>query len=113
MEINFLNLEQKVLLNKALQKDMPEFKSLFDRWNFAKANGLYTFAKNLEHQLLNSMSELNVKKMEDHFKEKITVRTVDKRHVKNYSFKAKDQFDLHNPKEYKDFCIHKIGRAHV
>ena len=105
MQIDFYNIEEKIFLEKRLQQLLPELKSLFDRWNFAKINGLFTFLKSVENQLLDSLSEGHISIIEEYYKETVIINKNNTNIVKDYSYDLNEDFKLHKPREYKDFCI--------
>jgi predicted phage-related endonuclease len=105
MQIDFYNIEEKIFLEKRLQQLLPELKPLFDRWNFAKINGLFTFLKSVENQLLDSLSEGHMSIIEEYYKETVIVNKNNTNIVKDYSYDLNEDFKLHKSREYKDFCI--------
>lgn len=107
MEIDFYNIEEKIFLEKRLQQLLPELKPLFDRWNFAKSNGLFTFLKSVENQLLDSLSEGHTSIISEYYKEIVIIKKNNINMTKNYSYYLNEDFDLHKSTEYRDFCIHR------
>ena len=105
MEIDFYNIEEKIFMEKRLQQLLPELKPLFDRWNFAKVNGLFTFLKSVESQLLDSLSEGHISIIAKYYKEAIVIKKNNINIIKNYSYNLNEDYNLHQPREYKDFCI--------
>jgi len=105
MEIDFYNVEEKIFLEKRLQQSLPELKPLFDRWNFAKVNGLFTFLKSVENQLIDSLSDGHISIISEYYKEDIIIKRNNINIIKNYSYDLNEDFGLHQPREYKDFCI--------
>ena len=105
MEIDFYNVEEKIFMEKRLQKSLPELKPLFDRWNFAKSNGLFTFLKSVENQLIDSLSEGHISTISEYYKETVVIKKNHTNIIKNYSYGLDEDFGLHKSTEYKDFCI--------
>jgi hypothetical protein len=108
MEINLKNIEELIFFDKKIQDLLPEFRHYFDQWQLGqRIPGMKTLGQRSVFELLNSLNETQIKKLEEYFSEEILVDKINHRLTDCYSWQTDEPNELCKFTGYKDFCIHK------
>lgn len=108
MEINFKNVEEIIFFDKKVQDLMPEFKHFFDQWMIGKrVPGLAEMANKSILNLLESITDDHIKKLEDYFEQTVIVVKINTNLVKNISLDLEKEINLCGFTEYKEFCAYR------
>lgn len=106
MEINFKNIEEIIFFDKNIQKLFPEFKHFFDQWTIGKRVPLLTSMANKSVlDLLESIEEEQIKKLENYFGTTVIVVKLNTNLVANIDLDLNE--NLCGYLEYKDFCVYR------
>lgn len=105
MILNLQNIETLIFLDSKIKNLLPEFSMLFEQWKISKrVPGLKTMGQQCLIDLLNSLENEQLLKLEEYFGEGIVVEPIDAKLIANH------EFDLVTDKlcsfeGYQDFCI--------
>lgn len=104
MEINLKNVEEIIFFDKKMHEILPEFRHFLDQWRLGKTiPALGGLGSKSVLDLLNSIGEDQVKKLEEHFGTTVVVNKLNSNIVKNHFIGINDS--LCGFVEFKDFCI--------
>lgn len=104
MEINLKNVEEIIFFDKKMHEILPEFRHFLDQWRLGKTiPALGGLGSKSVLELLNSLDETHIKRLEEHFGTSIIVMKIGPNIVKNHLIRKNDT--LCGFTEYKDFCI--------
>lgn len=111
VEINLQNIEQLIFYDKNVQFILPEFRHFFDQWSLGqRIPALNTLAKRSVLDLLNSLNEDQIAKLEEYFKDTILVDKIDNRLVAHYKTSTNDENnEFCKFSGYRDFCLTRKG----
>jgi hypothetical protein len=107
MIINLKNIEELIFYDKKVQLLLPDLRHLFDQWSLGQRfSGMKTLAQRSVLDLLNSLNNEHILKLQEHFGDIIILDKIDNRLVANYSTNV-DQFENELCKftGYRDFCL--------
>lgn len=110
MDINLKNIEELIFFDKELQKLFPEFRHLFDQWKLGqRVLGMKNLGQRSVLELLNSLNENHIVKLQEYFDDIILVDRIDHRLVVNYEYEASIETSdrLCEFSGYKDFCLYR------
>jgi hypothetical protein len=108
MEINLQNIEELIFFDKKVHSFFPEFRHLFDQWQLGlRVPGMRTLGQRSVLELLNSLNEKNISKLEEYFSDKILVNKIDHRIVAHYNFNIGEDNRLCEFAGFRDFTISK------
>jgi len=115
MEINLQNIEQLLFFDKKAQALLPEFRHLFDQWQLGqRIPGMKTLGQRSVLELLNSLNEHHVRKLEEYLADTILVDKVDHRLVAHHEWPVDEADELCRFAGYRDFCLSRDkGRIHI
>jgi len=86
LTINLQNIEDLVLLDKNLQRQLPEYRHLFEQWKLAQYTpALRPMGRKAMLDLLNSLDNHTVV-LSKYFSTSVTIDKLDYHLVKNYDF---------------------------
>lgn len=104
MRINLKNVEEIIFFDKNVHKILPEFRHFFDQWNLGNiTSALSNLASKSVFDLLNSLKEEQIKKLEVYFGTSVVVEKLEHGIVKHISINTNDS--LCGFTEFKDFCL--------
>lgn len=108
MIINLKNIEEILFYDKKIWSILPEFRHYFDQWALAKrVPGMSSLGKKSVMDLLFSLKENHLEKLQIHFNEFIFLDKIDSRLVSNCIFEEDNYQDICEYSGYKDFCLTK------
>lgn len=109
MEINFLNIEQFLFLDKNAQDKLPEFRNDFESWKISQmAPGLRQLGQKSLMNVLNGMNEEHLKKLSDYFGKQVFIGKLNASIVEHYNMNVennKESEELCKYSEFREFCI--------
>lgn len=111
MEINLRNIEEAIFFDKKAQALLPEFRHLFDQWQLGqRIPGMKTLGQRSVLDLLNSLNEIHIRKLEEYFGDTILVDKLDHRLVAHYEMSTEaEDAGLCQFSGYRDFCLTRNG----
>ena len=110
MEINLQNIEQLLFFDKKAQALLPEFRHFFDQWQLGqRIPGMKTLGQRSVLELLNSLNEKHIRKLEEYFNEEILVGKLDHRLVAHHEWSIGKADGLCQYAGYRDFCLSLKG----
>lgn len=86
MIINLQNIENFLFFDKKIKNLFPEFRDIFNQYAFGKSTGLEDLSKRTIIDFMNLLEPQHLIKLEEYFKEKISLDKIDYRIVKNMEF---------------------------
>jgi hypothetical protein len=107
MIINLKNIEELIFYDKKVQSLLPDLRNFFDQWSLGQRfPGMKTLAQRSVLDLLNSLNNEHIFKLQEHFGDIIILDKIDNRLVANYSANI-DSFEneLCQFTGYRDFCL--------
>jgi hypothetical protein len=110
ISINLMNVESLIFSDKKVQALLPEFQNTFQRWEFAKVQGLSFLVQNTTLEFLNLLAEPHIQRLEAHFNTQVTIDKIDPCIVKNLDIpisKTEDVLCDIDATEYKGFALHR------
>jgi hypothetical protein len=115
MEINLQNIEELLFFDKKAQALLPEFRHFFDQWQLGQRfPGMKTLGQRSVLELLNSLNEKHIRKLEEYFADTILVDKVDNRLVAHHEWSVGEADGLCEFAGYRDFCLtREKGRIYV
>lgn len=104
MEINLKNVEEIIFFDKKMHEILPEFRHFLDQWRLGKTiPALGGLGAKSVIDLLNSLEDDHIKKLEKHFNTSIIVNKLETNIIKNHFIKTNDT--MCGFIGFKDFCI--------
>lgn len=108
MEINLQNIEELIFFDKKVQVLFPEFRHFFDQWQLGqRIPGMKTLGQRSVLELLNSIDEICIRKLEEYFSDIITIDKINHCLTACYDWQTNDVDELCKYTGYRDFCIHR------
>jgi hypothetical protein len=110
--INLKNIEELLFKNNDVKNLFPELRHIFDQWLLSyRFPILNTMRKQAMMDLLNSLDEIHVNKLETFFEDKITVDKLDFHTIKNLKFFINDSIgeELTKYESYNNITINRKG----
>jgi hypothetical protein len=108
MEINLQNIEELIFFDKKAQALFPEFRHFFDQWQLGqRLPGMKTLGQRSVFELLNSLDENRIRKLEEYFSDIIIVDKIDNRLTACHDWQIDESDELCKLAGYRDFCIHR------
>jgi hypothetical protein len=108
MEINLQNIEELIFFDKKAHALFPEFRHFFDQWQLGqRIPGMKTLGQRSVLELLNSLDEIRIRKLEEYFSDTILVDKIDHRLAACYDWQIGEADELCEFTGYRDFCIHR------
>jgi hypothetical protein len=101
MIINFYNIEDLLFVNK-IDFIHKKYSYIFDEWAYSKSRGNINNINYLKVKLLNLIDGEDIEKIENHFKDVVSLKRIENNIVKNF-----DSFDNVDISTYSDFCLFK------
>src|SRR5262252_10640643 len=84
MRLNLQNVEQIIFMDAGARRLLPDFKHLFDSWTLAtKVTALRNLGKRSLLDFLNGLRDDHLQSLSAHFREQVTVDTLDYHIVRN------------------------------
>lgn len=106
MEINLKNIEEIIFFDKKIHNLLPEFKHFFDQWLIGKKiPTLSSMGNKSILDLLDSIQDEQIKKLEEYFGQSVIVVKINTNLVNNISLNLDES--LCGFIEYKDFCAYR------
>jgi len=106
MEINLQNIEQLLFFDKKAQALLPEFRHFFDQWQLGqRIPGMKTLGQRSVLELLNSLNENHLRKLEEYYADTILLDKVDHRLVAHHEWPVDEADGLCEFAGYRDFCL--------
>jgi hypothetical protein len=106
MEINLNNIEDLIFYDKKIHAIFPEFRHLFDQWQLGQMiPSMKTLAQRSVLDLLQSLNQKNITKLEEYFNDAIILEKLDPRITANYNWSLEDSNELCQFAGYLDFCL--------
>lgn len=110
MELNLKNIEELLFFDKKAQALLPEFRHLFDQWGLGqRIPGMKTLGQRSVLELLNSLNEDHIRRLEEYLDEGILVDKLDHRLVVHHEWSAGEADGLCQYAGYRDFCLSMKG----
>ena len=86
MNLNLTNIEELVFQNQRVQRLFPNHQNLFNQWKLAKMSpALRALGKRAVLDFLNTLTSNDIKILETHFGDEITLTKVNYNLVSNHS----------------------------
>lgn len=106
MKINLQNIEELIFYNKKVNSLFPEFRHYFDQWQLGqRIPGMKTLAQRSVLELLNSLNETHVSKLEEYYQDIILVDKINHNLNENYEWNLDEENNLCKFVGFKDFCL--------
>lgn len=91
MLINFNTIEEKIFLQKDLQKQMPEFENIFSQWQQSVKSPIFKQVRQkTKLQLLEMLNLNHVKILENYYKEPVYIKELNFKISNNIECKTQD-----------------------
>ena len=115
MEINLQNIEELIFFDKKIHVLFPEFRHFFDQWQLGqRIPGMKTLGQRSVLELLNSIDEIRIRKLEEYFLDTIIVDKINYHLTACHDWQIDEENDLCKLSGYRDFCVHRDkDRVHV
>lgn len=108
MKLNLQNVEELIFYDKKVNAMFPEFRSLFDQWKLGQTfAGLKTLAQRSCLDLLNSLNEEQIKKLEEYFQDSIIVDVLNYNLTDHFESSIYDAEGLCKFSGYKEFSVYR------
>jgi uncharacterized protein YktA (UPF0223 family) len=102
MIIDFFNIEDLFFLNKNFEFINKKYFLIFEEWARNKSCGDLNNIKKLKISLLNSIDSNDILELEKHYKEKVIVKKIENKIIKNF-----DSIDNFSFTSYSGYCLFK------
>lgn len=85
MILNSQNVEDLVFFDQSLQKQLPEFKNMFDQWTLGKrVPGLSFLSQRTKLDFLEQLNDKHLEILSEYFNEQVVVNPINYRITENF-----------------------------
>lgn len=106
MEINLKNIEELIFFDQKIHGLFPEFRHLFDQWQLGqRIPGMKTLGQRSVLELLNSIDQSKIAKLEEYFGDSVLLQKIDSNLVSHYEWNIDEKDNLCEYSGYRDFCL--------
>jgi hypothetical protein len=109
LTINIENIEEVIFYDPKIHLLFPEFKNIFNQWKLGKRNSLRTLVQNSIFELLNSINDEHIEKLEKHLNKKLVLNKIDHHLVKSVRIPIPEENEVFEIQGYRNFATYRDG----